>query len=157
MDDNILLAKEDSGILTLTLNRPDIMNSLNFSLLHALRDRIKAVRFRNDVRVVIITGSGERAFCAGADLDVAGREKTRVTYYLDAEGTVELKLYTIDGRPVKTLLRESPRTAGLHQDIEWDGKNGRGEGPNDGGYYAGHKIGGYSLQERRIIQQGLAT
>ena len=68
MDDNILLAKEDSGILTLTLNRPDIMNSLNFSLLHALRDRIKAVRFRNDVRVVIITGSGERAFCAGADL-----------------------------------------------------------------------------------------
>jgi enoyl-CoA hydratase/carnithine racemase len=35
MDDNILLAKEDTGILTLTLNRPDIMNSLNFSLLRA--------------------------------------------------------------------------------------------------------------------------
>ena len=68
MDDNILLAKEDTGILTLTLNRPDIMNSLNFSLLHALRDRIEAVRFRSDIRVVIITGSGERAFCAGADL-----------------------------------------------------------------------------------------
>ena len=68
MDDNILLAKEDSGILTLTLNRPDIMNSLNFSLLHALRDQIEAVRFRSDIRVVIITGSGERAFCAGADL-----------------------------------------------------------------------------------------
>jgi len=68
MDDNILLAKEDSGILTLTLNRPDIMNSLNFSLLHALRDQIEAVRSRSDIRVVIITGSGERAFCAGADL-----------------------------------------------------------------------------------------
>jgi enoyl-CoA hydratase/carnithine racemase len=68
MDDNILLAKEDTGILTLTLNRPDIMNSLNFSLLHALRDQIEAVRFRSDIRVVIITGSGERAFCAGADL-----------------------------------------------------------------------------------------
>ena len=68
MDDNILLVKEDSGILTLTLNRPDIMNSLNFSLLHALRDQIEAVRFRSDIRVVIITGSGERAFCAGADL-----------------------------------------------------------------------------------------
>ncbi len=68
MDDNILLAKEDSGILTLTLNRPDIMNSLNFSLLHALRDQIEAVRFKSEIRVVIITGSGERAFCAGADL-----------------------------------------------------------------------------------------
>ena len=68
MDDNILLAGEDSGILTLTLNRSDVMNSLNFSLLYALRDQIEAVRFRSDIRVVIITGSGERAFCAGADL-----------------------------------------------------------------------------------------
>ena len=68
MDDNILLAEEDGETLTLTLNRPGVMNSLNFPLLQALRDRIEAVRFRNDVRVVIITGSGEKAFCAGADL-----------------------------------------------------------------------------------------
>jgi enoyl-CoA hydratase len=68
MDDNILLAEEDAGIITLTLNRPDVMNSLNFSLLHALRDQIEAVRFRSDIRVVIIIGSGEKAFCAGADL-----------------------------------------------------------------------------------------
>jgi len=68
MDDNILLAAEDAGIITLTLNRPGIMNSLNFSLLYALRDQIEAIRFRSDIRVVIITGSGEKAFCAGADL-----------------------------------------------------------------------------------------
>ena len=68
MESNILLAEEDAGTLTLTLNRPDIMNSLNFSLLHALRDQIEAVRFRSDIRVVIITGSGQKAFCAGADL-----------------------------------------------------------------------------------------
>ena len=68
MDNNILLAEEDAGILTLTLNRPDVMNSLNFPLLHALREQIEAIRFRNDIRVVIITGSGEKAFCAGADL-----------------------------------------------------------------------------------------
>ena len=68
MDDNILLAEEDAGILTLTLNRPDIMNSLNFPLLYALRDQIEAVRYRSEIRVVIITGSGDRAFCAGADL-----------------------------------------------------------------------------------------
>ena len=68
MDDNILLAEEDAGILTLTLNRPDVMNSLNFLLLRALRDQIEAVRFRSDIRVVLITGSGQKAFCAGADL-----------------------------------------------------------------------------------------
>ena len=68
MDDNILLVKEDDGVLTLTLNRPDVMNSLNFPLLHALRDQVESIRFRSDIRVVIITGSGEKAFCSGADL-----------------------------------------------------------------------------------------
>lgn len=68
MDDNILLVKEDAGVLTLTLNRPGVMNSLNFPMLHALRDQVESVRFRSDIRVVIITGSGEKAFCSGADL-----------------------------------------------------------------------------------------
>ena len=68
MADDLLLVEEDAGILTLTLNRPEVMNSLNFPLLHALRDQIESLRFRTDVRVVIITGSGDKAFCAGADL-----------------------------------------------------------------------------------------
>ena len=68
MDDNLLLVEEDAGIATLTLNRPEVMNSLNFPLLYALRDQIEAFRFRTDIRVLIITGSGEKAFCAGADL-----------------------------------------------------------------------------------------
>ena len=68
MNDNVLLVEEDSGIATLTLNRPEVMNSLNFPLLHALRERIESFRFRRDLRVIIITGSGEKAFCSGADL-----------------------------------------------------------------------------------------
>lgn len=68
MNDDVLLVKEDAGIATLTLNRPEVMNSLNFPLLYALEDRIESFRFRRDLRVVIITGSGERAFCSGADL-----------------------------------------------------------------------------------------
>ena len=68
MNDDVLLVKEDAGIATLTLNRPEVMNSLNFPLLHALKDRIESFRFRRDLRVVIITGSGEKAFCSGADL-----------------------------------------------------------------------------------------
>lgn len=68
MDDGIVLKDEADGVMTLTLNRPKIMNSLNFDMLRALRDHIEAVRFNTDVRVVIITGAGEKAFCAGADL-----------------------------------------------------------------------------------------
>ncbi len=68
MDDGLLLKDEADGVMTLTLNRPKIMNSLNFDMLRALRDQIEAVRFSPDVRVVIITGAGEKAFCAGADL-----------------------------------------------------------------------------------------
>ena len=68
MSDDVLLVDEKDGICTLTLNRPGVMNSLNFPLLHALRDQIESLRFRSDIRVLIITGAGDKAFCAGADL-----------------------------------------------------------------------------------------
>jgi enoyl-CoA hydratase/carnithine racemase len=68
MNDNVLLREEENGIVTLTLNRAEVMNSFNFQLLHALKEQIESVRFNRDVRVVIITGAGEKAFCAGADL-----------------------------------------------------------------------------------------
>jgi enoyl-CoA hydratase/carnithine racemase len=68
MSHDILLTDETDGTLTLTLNRPEVMNSLNFTLLHALGEAVAAVRFRADVRVIIVTGAGDRAFCSGADL-----------------------------------------------------------------------------------------
>ncbi|MEW6674087.1 MAG: enoyl-CoA hydratase-related protein [Thermodesulfobacteriota bacterium] len=68
MNENILLTEEQDGILTLTLNRPEVMNAFNFALLHALRRQIETVRFRPEVRVLIITGAGQKAFCSGADL-----------------------------------------------------------------------------------------
>jgi enoyl-CoA hydratase/carnithine racemase len=68
MNEDILLVEEKDGVMVLTLNRPEVMNSLNFPLLHALRDQVEAVRFKTDMRVIIITGAGDKAFCAGADL-----------------------------------------------------------------------------------------
>ena len=73
MENQVLLKDEQDGVVTLTLNRPAVMNSFNFAMLHALRDAVEALRFARDVRVLIVTGAGERAFCAGADL------KERVT------------------------------------------------------------------------------
>ncbi len=68
MNDQVLLAEEKDGVAVLTLNRPKVMNSFNLALLHALKEQIEALRFKTDIRVIIITGAGQKAFCAGADL-----------------------------------------------------------------------------------------
>lgn len=68
MAEDVLLAEEKDGVSVLTLNRPDVMNAFNFDLLRALKAQIDGLRFRPQIRVVIITGAGPKAFCAGADL-----------------------------------------------------------------------------------------
>jgi enoyl-CoA hydratase/carnithine racemase len=69
MDYRDLLYEKDGHVLTLTLNRPDRMNALNRNLLkNELPGAIRLAAADPDVRVVILTGAGEKAFCAGADL-----------------------------------------------------------------------------------------
>jgi enoyl-CoA hydratase/carnithine racemase len=64
---NILTEKKDS-VLIVTLNRPDFMNALNLETLREGREILNDVYFNPDIRAVIITGAGDGAFCAGADL-----------------------------------------------------------------------------------------
>ena len=68
MEEKTVLCDIHDGIATITLNRPEVMNSINFQLLRDLGKCLEDLRFNPDVRVLIITGSGDRAFCAGADL-----------------------------------------------------------------------------------------
>jgi enoyl-CoA hydratase/carnithine racemase len=64
-----LLFEKDGHVLTLTLNRPERMNALGHRLLKVeLPDAFRAAREDAEVRVVIVTGAGEKAFCSGADL-----------------------------------------------------------------------------------------
>jgi E-phenylitaconyl-CoA hydratase len=56
------------AVAVLTLDRPDALNALGLDALRELRAHLAAVRDRADLRVAIITGAGDRAFCAGADL-----------------------------------------------------------------------------------------
>lgn len=74
MNDSILLIEREDGVMVITLNRPEVMNSFNWALLHAMEAKIAEIRFDPGIRVVIVTGAGERAFCTGADL------KERTTY-----------------------------------------------------------------------------
>jgi enoyl-CoA hydratase/carnithine racemase len=59
------------GILTLTLNRPDQLNAFTVTMANELVDAFTRVNSDDDVRAVVVTGSG-RAFCAGMDLSVEG-------------------------------------------------------------------------------------
>lgn len=64
-----LVLKEISGaVATVKLNRPEAFNAVNAEMLHALREVFISLRDDAAVRVVILTGSGEKAFAAGADL-----------------------------------------------------------------------------------------
>ena len=64
---SVLAVSRDGGVLTLTLNRPDRLNSLNTELLSALLSALSVARDDDEVRAVVLTGAG-RGFCAGADL-----------------------------------------------------------------------------------------
>ena len=68
MTEPLVLEDRQDRVVVLTLNRPQVMNSFNFPMLLALKERVEAVHFDPEVRVVIITGAGPKAFCAGADL-----------------------------------------------------------------------------------------
>lgn len=63
-----LLYEVVDGVATVTLNRPDQRNALNGDLLAALVDAMKQARDDDDVRAVVLTGAGDKVFCAGADL-----------------------------------------------------------------------------------------
>ena len=63
----------DSGVATITLNRPDRLNALTFEIYDELRHTFRALSTEPGVRAVVITGTG-KAFCSGGDVrDIIGR------------------------------------------------------------------------------------
>ncbi len=65
--ENIILEHE-KGIATIYINRPEKLNALNKATIQELHETLELVDNNPDVRVIIITGSGEKAFVAGADI-----------------------------------------------------------------------------------------
>ena len=62
-----LLYEEDEGVATVTLNRPEVHNSFDLRMERELKRLWTGLRWNDDVRVVILTGAGEKAFCTGID------------------------------------------------------------------------------------------
>lgn len=79
-----VLVEQDGAVLIVTINRPKVLNALDARTLAELDDVFGDAARRDDVRVVVLTGAGEKSFVAGADINelsvqtpVGGREHAR--------------------------------------------------------------------------------
>jgi enoyl-CoA hydratase len=70
----LLLIDKADGVATVTMNRPEAMNAMSRALRAALDETFVALRDDDEVRAVVLTGAGERAFTAGLDLKELGTE-----------------------------------------------------------------------------------
>jgi enoyl-CoA hydratase/carnithine racemase len=78
MDDlETLLYDEQDGVAVVTLNRPDVYNAFNRAMERELQQVWRSLRTNDDVRAIVLTGAGEKAFCTGID-----REES-ISEYLD--------------------------------------------------------------------------
>ena len=79
-----LLAETSDGVRTLTVNRPEKLNALNSEVVAEIRDAVEAAASDESLRCLIVTGAGDKAFIAGADIGelarlspIDGREHSR--------------------------------------------------------------------------------
>src|SRR5439155_10953778 len=96
-----ILYDVDGPVLTITLNRPDKLNAVTFTMMNEVIDAFDQADAADDVRAVIVTGAG-RGFCAGADLaagdgtfdyrDTSGNE-ARLGAARDGGGLVTLRIF----------------------------------------------------------------
>lgn len=90
--ENILFEKKDV-IAYVTINRPKVLNALNTATMGELRTVFTQLKDDRDIRVVILTGAGEKSFVAGADISE-----------LQKNNPVEAKEYTHRGQEVLNLI-----------------------------------------------------
>src|SRR5258708_25396717 len=70
-DFQTVLVEQDESVVTLTMNRPDVLNAINTLMLQELTEAVEAVAHNDAIRCVVLAGAG-RAFGAGQDLTEFG-------------------------------------------------------------------------------------
>lgn len=104
-EDIILVETDDRGVARVTLNRPDVRNALNETLIAKLTDAVAVLGAARDVRCIVLTGAG-KAFCAGGDLNWMRRT---AEYGFDENladaRTLGKLLHTVNSVPKPTIAR----------------------------------------------------
>ena len=86
------------GVTTVTVNRPDALNAIDLEHAEALRDNLEELAADEAVRVVVLTGAGEKSFIAGADIK-----------YMQGLGTLEARRWGELGHACGHLLETMPK------------------------------------------------
>ena len=118
-DANEVLHVRDGAIATITLNAPSRMNTISRPMLEALSMALLDVQADPEVRVIILTAAGDRAFCAGLNLeaqksgsDSIGTNRDVVRTTIDLRDTPPTVLHNLD-KPVICALNGSAAGYGL--------------------------------------------
>tara|TARA_B110000008_G_scaffold275109_1_gene312015 strand:- start:1127 stop:1948 length:822 start_codon:yes stop_codon:yes gene_type:complete len=116
MPNETVLFDNEDGIATVTLNRPESLNSMNDALMQDISSAMKMVEEDESVRVLVITGAG-RGFCSGADLNEAaivdeGSNGAEVDGEISMEEFFNPALASIKNCPVPTIARVNGVAAG---------------------------------------------
>ncbi len=117
----------DAGVATITLNRPDQMNAFTTTMMREMIDAFDAADADDDVRAVIVTGAGDRAFCAGADLSAGGgafdnRERggpLSIDEHRDGGGLVSLRIFEMR-KPVIAAINGHAVGVGITMTLPMD-------------------------------------
>src|SRR3989442_434433 len=96
--ENLLYEKKD-GVAWITFNRPKVLNALNRKTMEELRAVLLNVRDDDAVRVLILTGAGEKAFVAGADINELARNNPVEGKETSIFGQGVLRLLETMGKP----------------------------------------------------------
>ena len=94
----VVVERRDDAVAVVTIERQEALNALNVETLTELRDRLGELAEDESARVVVLTGAGERAFVAGADIK-----------YMSGLGPGEAKEWGGLGHEVARLLEEVPK------------------------------------------------
>jgi len=93
-----VLVENTGGVALVTIDRQDALNALNVETLTELRDRLRELSADDAARVVVLTGAGEKAFVAGADIK-----------YMSGLESAEAQAWGALGHEAARLLEEMPK------------------------------------------------
>lgn len=102
--ETLLLETDADGIALLTVNRPDKLNALNATVLNELEEAAALIEQEKEIRVVILTGAGEKAFVAGADIRELNTLNRKTGEKLSSHGQSVFSKFEKLGKPVIALV-----------------------------------------------------